>query len=57
MQPSHWRKSSFSADAGECIEVAGTLDELRDSKNATGPALRADVERMVRAIRSGYLTR
>ena len=31
---STFRKSSFSDNnAGACVEVAGTLDALRDSKN------------------------
>jgi hypothetical protein len=40
-----WRKSSFSGGTGggndNCVEVAftGTATALRDSKNATGPAL------------------
>jgi len=37
-----WRTSSFSADAGTCVEVAD-LDcghrAVRDSKNPAGPAL------------------
>jgi Domain of unknown function (DUF397) len=37
-----WRKSSYSSDDGNCVEVA-RLDShcaVRDSKDATGPALR-----------------
>jgi hypothetical protein len=40
-----WRKSSFSGGTGggndSCVEVAfsSTATALRDSKNATGPAL------------------
>jgi hypothetical protein len=28
-----WRKSSCSADNDQCVEVLGTLDAVRDSKN------------------------
>lgn len=31
--PRSWRKSSFSAQQTDCVELAGTLDALRDSKN------------------------
>ncbi|MFI6601883.1 DUF397 domain-containing protein [Nonomuraea sp. NPDC050536] len=37
-----WRKSSFSAGAGECVEFArGATGEvlIRDSKNPGGPLL------------------
>lgn len=37
-----WRKSSYSAGNGACIEVGWTeptLVAVRDSKNATGPTL------------------
>lgn len=27
-----WRKASFSGNQGNCVEIAGTLDEVRDSK-------------------------
>ena len=41
--PVVWRKSSHSAgDNGACVELAGTLDRLRDSKNPTGPTLAVD---------------
>lgn len=34
-----WRKSSRSQNGGTCIEIAHTLDALRDSKNPAGPTL------------------
>lgn len=37
-----WRKSSYSGNQGNCVELAHTLDAVRDSKNPTGPALRFD---------------
>jgi Domain of unknown function (DUF397) len=37
-----WRKSSYSGQSGNCVEVAGGLRGgvgVRDSKNPDGPAL------------------
>ncbi len=37
-----WRKSRFSNNGGNCVEVASNLPGVigvRDSKNPTGPAL------------------
>lgn len=34
-----WRKSSRSSANTNCVEVAQTLDRLRDSKNPGGPVL------------------
>ncbi|MGH3859425.1 DUF397 domain-containing protein [Actinokineospora sp.] len=34
-----WRKSSSSQSAGQCVEVGGGLDTVRDSKNPAGPFL------------------
>ncbi|WP_406113655.1 DUF397 domain-containing protein [Kitasatospora purpeofusca] len=37
-----WRKSSYSAQEGQCLEVADGISgriPVRDSKNADGPAL------------------
>jgi hypothetical protein len=31
-----WRRSSFSHGNGACVEVTGTLDAVRDSKNPNG---------------------
>jgi hypothetical protein len=36
-----WRKSSFSANGGSCVEVSwpDLRVAVRDSKNTTGPAI------------------
>jgi hypothetical protein len=37
-----WRKSSYSGQAGNCVEVAGNVPGIvavRDSKDPDGPAL------------------
>lgn len=47
-----WRKSSRSQNDQNCVEVAGDLDRLRDSKNEA--ELRADVNELVRAIKDGF---
>ncbi|WLQ42835.1 DUF397 domain-containing protein [Streptomyces laculatispora] len=41
LEAAAWRKSSYSGQGGDCIEVAGltTRTAVRDSKNPTGPAL------------------
>jgi hypothetical protein len=48
-----WRKSSHSAENGECVELAGTLDLVRDSKNPAGPALAADLSALLTAVKIG----
>ncbi|HEX7657839.1 MAG TPA: DUF397 domain-containing protein [Pseudonocardiaceae bacterium] len=51
-----WRKSSRSGSGGaQCVELAHTLDGVRDSKNPTGPVLRADVPALVQAVKAGML--
>jgi hypothetical protein len=36
-----WRKSTYSGgENNDCVELAHTLDTLRDSKNPTGPVLK-----------------
>jgi hypothetical protein len=53
-----WRKSSFSnGEGGACVEVAGSLGAVRDSKNPDGPVLRVDVAAFLAEIKSGRLGR
>ena len=43
MQPSNWRKASYSNAGGNCVEVADLDDgdrAVRDSKDRAGPMLR-----------------
>lgn len=52
-----WRTSSYSGgENNDCVEVANTLEALRDSKNIAGPALTADVRSFITAIREGRIT-
>jgi hypothetical protein len=52
-----WRKSSRSGGSTQtsCVELAGNLAAVRDSKNPDGPMLHVDVAAMVRAVRTGRL--
>jgi hypothetical protein len=34
-----WRKSSYTAEQGQCVELASTGDMVRDSKDPEGPVL------------------
>jgi len=46
-----WRKSSFSgSNGGSCVEVAGSLRALRDSKNP-GPVLTGRVDLLVASVK------
>ena len=42
MQPTNWRKASYSNAGGNCVEVADLDDggrAVRDSKDRSGPVL------------------
>ncbi|MBO0867396.1 MAG: DUF397 domain-containing protein [Micromonosporaceae bacterium] len=57
-----WRKSSYSAGDGECVEVAimAYAVAVRDSKDPYGPLLRFDVAAwrdFVESIRDGSFDR
>ena len=52
--PVSWRKSSFSAQETDCVEVEGTLGAVRDTKNPH-VTLAVDVRALVSAVRSGRI--
>ncbi|GAA3014606.1 DUF397 domain-containing protein [Actinokineospora diospyrosa] len=56
MKQVRWRKSSFSGgNGGECVELAHTLAEVRDSKNPSGPTLVGRIDSLVAAVKNGTL--
>ncbi|WP_424531787.1 DUF397 domain-containing protein [Sphaerisporangium viridialbum] len=61
LRHAQWRKSTFSADTGNCVEVASNLPGIfavRDSKNPTGPALVVEPGAwlaFVRGVKAGAL--
>lgn len=52
-----WRKSTYSGSQSNCVEVVGTLDRVRDSKNPTGPTIRVDLGAFVAAVKAGQFDR
>jgi hypothetical protein len=49
-----WRKSSYSGgNGGNCVEVANTLNALRDSKNPTGPVLNIGLGALLAEVKAG----
>jgi hypothetical protein len=49
--PHRWRKSNYSGEEGACVELAHTLDTVRDSKNSDGPTLNGDVRGLLAAVK------
>lgn len=52
-----WRKSSFSASGGNCVQVRQDLAAIRDSKNPAGPALRTGLTGLLATVKTGKLDR
>lgn len=57
MMSIRWKKSSKSGQQYECVELAHTLDAVRDSKNPAGPALVVDLVALVATTRTGRFDR
>jgi hypothetical protein len=55
--PHRWRKSSYSGSGPNCVELAGTLDRIRDSKHPTGPTLHIDLAGFLSKIKTGGFQR
>jgi hypothetical protein len=53
-----WRTSSFSGgENNACVQVANTLEALRDSKNPNGGVVRSNLRHLVNAAKNGQLDR
>lgn len=51
-----WRKSTYSAQATNCVELNDTNDMIRDSKNHTVLPLNRDaITSLIRTIKAGTL--
>lgn len=51
-----WLKSTASGAQSDCVEASHKRDAIRDSKNPA-VSLRADLDRVVDALKSGRITR
>jgi hypothetical protein len=54
--PHRWRKSSRSNQETNCVELAHTLDRVRDSKNPDGPVLTANLDALLTDLKAGRFT-
>jgi hypothetical protein len=54
MSETRWRKASRSGEEGNCIELAHTLDAVRDSKDPEGPRLVVNVLSLLGAIHATH---
>jgi hypothetical protein len=54
--PAHWRKSSFSQGASNCVELA-QVGAMRDSKNPCGAVLRVELGTLLASVKTGQFDR
>ncbi|HEV2783788.1 MAG TPA: DUF397 domain-containing protein [Actinophytocola sp.] len=55
MTAPRWRKSSFSGEDSSCVELASTLDAVRDSKSPNLVLSFAGLREFVRAVKAGRI--
>jgi uncharacterized protein DUF397 len=58
-ETTEWRKSSFSQDGGECVELAWHSGQAfaRDSKNPTGLVIPVDLTGLTEAVKADRFDR
>jgi hypothetical protein len=54
--PHRWRKTRFSGQETNCVELAHA-GLVRDSKNPAGPTLHVELGGLLTAVKSGQLER
>ncbi len=47
-----WKKARASAEQTDCVELAHTLDAVRDSKNPAGPVLKIGMGHLVASLKA-----
>lgn len=52
-----WRTSSYSQSNGACVELTGSLNMVRDTKNREGGTLAVDLRPLITGIKAGHFTR
>lgn len=52
-----WRKSSYSGNSGDCVQVRQDLAAIRDSKNLEGAMLAVDLSGLLATVKAGHLDR
>lgn len=57
MTEPRWRKSSFSGNQTNCVELSSTMDQLRDSKNPNHTLKIPTLRTLVEAAKTGDLDR
>ncbi len=50
-----WRKSSFSSNGSDCVEIRSDLGAIRDSKIHGGPDLVSTTHHLIAAIKADRL--
>jgi hypothetical protein len=55
--PGGWRKSSYSGEDTNCVEVHRDLAAVRDTKNRTGPVLHGDLAALVAMVKDDLIIR
>lgn len=51
----NWRKSSFSGNSDDCVQVRQDLAALRDSKSPNGPTLAVTLSGLLASVKAGTL--
>jgi hypothetical protein len=57
MTEPRWRKASYSGNQANCVELASTMDQLRDSKNPEHTLPTPALRHVLHAVKNGHFDR